>query len=172
MQLTWPAVAMSIAALAVAADAKSAPQGPPPATVQSLLSCRNIADGAQRLACFDRESGNVAQALSRRDLVMIDRQRATEAKKSLFGFSVPNFAGLLGGGDLNQIEGTVESAIENGDGGWTVRLADGSLWAQTDDTPVALPPRHGDKVVVKRGTLGSYWVKIASQPGFKAKRIG
>jgi hypothetical protein len=51
-------------------------------------------------------------------------------------------------------------------------LVDGSLWTQTDDTPVALPPRHGDKVIVKRGTLGSYFLRLGNQPGFKVKRIG
>jgi hypothetical protein len=61
---------------------------------------------------------------------------------------------------------------ENGDGSLVLRLADGSTWNQVDDTPVALPPRRGDKVTVKRGALGSYFVKLGSQPGFKAKRVG
>ena len=30
--------------------------------------------------------------------------------------------------------------------------------------------RKGDKVVIKRGTLGAYFVKVAGQPGYKAKR--
>jgi hypothetical protein len=144
----------------------------PPAIVQGLLACRSISDPAQRLACYDRQSGAVAQAIEKKDLVMIDRERATAAKRSLFGFSVPNFAGLLGGGELNQIEGTVAGATQNADGGWIIKLQDGSVWSQTDDTPVALEPRRGDKVVVKRGALGSYFVKVSGQPGFKAQRIG
>jgi hypothetical protein len=154
------------------ATAGDTPAGPPPAIVQGLLACRSITDPAQRLACYDRASGAVAQAIQKRDLVMIDRERATAAKRSLFGFSVPSFAGLLGGGDLSQIEGTVAGARQNADGGWTIQLADGSLWSQIDDTPVALEPRRGDKVVVKRGTLGSYYVRVGKQPGFKAKRVG
>jgi hypothetical protein len=143
-----------------------------PANVRALLACRSIADSSQRLACYDRESGAVAVAVEKKDLVVIDRAQATAAKKSLFGFSVPNFAGLLGGGDVTQIEGTVAGVSQNADGGWVIQLADGSVWSQTDDTPVALEPRRGDKVVVKRGTLGSYFVKLGNQPGFKAKRIG
>lgn len=154
------------------ADARDPAPAPPPAMVQSLLACRVIVDSAQRLACYDRASGAVAQALEKRELVVIDKERATQAKHSLFGFSVPSFAGLLGGGDLNQIESTVAAASPNGEGGWTIKLADGSVWTQTDDTPVALDPRRGDKVVVKRGTLGSYFLKLGSQPGFKARRIG
>ncbi len=105
--------------------------------------------------------------------MVIDKARANEAKRSLFGFSVPNFAGLFGGGDeVNQIESTVAGVGQNGDGGWTIKLADGSTWTQTDDSPIALEPRRGDKVVVRRGSLGSYFFRLGSQPGFKAKRVG
>ena len=95
-------VAALLAASAVAA--RNLPPAPPPAIVQGLLACRVIVDPAQRLACYDRQSGAVAQAIEKKDLVVIDKERATQAKHSLFGFSVPSFAGLLGGGDLNQIE--------------------------------------------------------------------
>lgn len=143
-----------------------------PAIVQSLLQCRAITDAAQRLACYDRQSNAIAAAIEKKDLVVIDKEKATQAKRSLFGFSVPSFAGLLGGGDVSQIEGTIVSATQNADGGWIIKLGDGSVWSQTDDTPVALEPRRGDKITVKRGALGSYFVKIGSQPGFKAKRVG
>lgn len=153
--------------------ARPAPETAPPAAVQSLLACRSIADAGQRLACYDKASQSFAEAVVKKEVVVIDKARANEAKKSLFGFSVPNFAGLFGGGDeVNQIESTVTAAFENGYEGWTVKLADGSTWQQTDGSPVALPPRRGDKVVVRRGTLGSYFVRIGSQPGFKAKRVG
>jgi hypothetical protein len=151
--------------------AKPMPAGNP-RSVQSLLDCRAIADSAQRLACYDKAAGTIAEAISKKDLVLIDKERATAAKRSLFGFSVPDFAGLLGGGDIQQIEGTVTGVGNNSDGGWTIRMSDGSLWTQTDDTPVALPPRHGDKVIVKRGTLGSYFLRLGNQPGFKVRRIG
>jgi hypothetical protein len=157
--------------LATSAATREPPAGPPPPIVQGLLACRAIADSAQRLACYDRASGAVAQAIEKHDLVVLDRERATAAKRSVFGFSTPGFAGLLGGGELSQIEGTVAGARQNADGGWTIQLADGSIWSQTDDTPVALEPRKGDKVTVKRGALGSYYVKLGSQPGFKARRI-
>ncbi len=152
-------------------SAKPMPAGTP-RNVQSLLDCRSIADSTQRLACYDKAAGAVAEAINRKDLVLIDKERATAAKRSLFGFSVPDFAGLLGGGDIKEIQGTVSGFTNNADGGLTIKLADGSVWTQTDDTPVALPPRRGDKVVVKRGTLGSYFLRLGSQPGFKVRRIG
>jgi hypothetical protein len=160
--------------LAAGAEAKPIPQSAPPAAVQSLLACRSITDSNQRLICYDKATQGFADAVGKREVVVIDKAKANEARRSLFGFSIPNFGALLGGGgdEISQIESTVAGVLENGDGGWTIKLADGSTWAQTDGTPVALPPRRGDKVVVKRGALGAYFVKLGSQPGFKAKRVG
>lgn len=162
------------AALATTAEARSDPTTGTPAAVQSLLACQAIADPGQRLSCFDKAAQGLSEAMTKKEVVVVDKARANEAKRSLFGFSVPNFSALFGGGDdqINQIESTVAAAFENGYDGWTIKLADGSTWQQTDGSPVALPPRKGDKVIVKRGTLGSYFVKLGSQPGFKAKRVG
>ncbi len=153
------------------AQRKGADSSARPAVVQSLLTCRALTDATARQACFDRTAAAVASAIETKELVMIDKAKANEVKRSLFGYSAPNFAGLLGGGDVKQIEGVVTSAFTNGDGGWTVKLADGSTWAQNDDTPIALPPRKGDKVTIKRGTLNSYFLRIGNQPGVKAHRI-
>jgi len=162
------------AALAVAANARSTPETGTPATIKSLLACQSVADPTQRLSCFDKAAQGLSDAMTKREVVVVDKVRANEAKRSLFGFSVPNFSALFGGGDeqVNQIESTVTGAFENGYEGWTVKLADGSTWQQTDGNPVALPPRKGDKAVVRRGAMGSYFLKLGSQPGFRAKRVG
>jgi hypothetical protein len=133
-----------------------------------------VTDSAQRLACYDRAAQGFADAMGKKEVVVIDKARANEARRSLFGFTIPNFGALLGGGgeEISQIESNVTDVVENGDGTLTLRLADGSTWSQIDDTPIALPPRRGDKIVVKRGALGAYFVKVGSQPGFKAKRVG
>jgi hypothetical protein len=112
--------------------------------------------------------------MGKKEVVVIDKARANEARRSLFGFSIPNFGALLGGGgdEISQIESTVQDVVEGPFGALTMKLADGSTWSQIDDTPVALPPRRGDKVIIRRGALGAYFVKLGSQPGFKAKRVG
>jgi hypothetical protein len=144
-----------------------------PANVQRLLGCRSIQDNAQRLACFDRETAAVDQAIARKDLVLIDRARATAAKRSLFGFSIPDFGGLFGGGDeVKEIASTVAAFSHRGYLGWTIRLADGSEWTQTDDAQLGLPPARGQKVVVHRGSFGAFFLRLNGQPGFKVKRVG
>jgi len=129
-------------------------------------------DSAQRLACYDRQVVVLEQAIAARNLVFVDKQKAEAAQRGLFGFATTGLAGLFGGGDIKQIESTVTGYTRNVDGGWIVRLADGSVWSQTDDAQLGLPPERGDKVVVKRGFGGSYFLQVGKQSGFRAKRIG
>lgn len=146
-----------------------------PAQIQQLLGCRSVPDAVQRLACFDRETAAMEQAVARKDLVFIDRERATAARRSLFGFSVPSFGGLFGSDEkdeVKQVDGVVVSAGRNADGGWIIRLGDNSVWTQTDDTPLALAPKPGHKVVVRRGALGTFRLSVNGQPGLKVKRTG
>ena len=175
MRLILPSLTLTAAAAILATPAVAARPAPrdaaPPAVMQSMLGCRGLTDSAARLACYDKAAATIAQAITTKELVMIDKAKASEVKRSLFGYSAPNFAGLLGGGDVTQIEGVVTSAFTNRDGGWTIKLADGSTWTQNDDSPIALPPRKGDKVTIRRGTLNSYFLRIGNQPGVKAHRI-
>lgn len=160
--------------LAGSAAARPAPNTGMPASVQQLLDCRGVGDSAKRLACYDRQAGVISQAIATRELVVIDKARANQAKRSLFGFSVPNFGGLFGSGsdDIKQIESTIVGISHNADGGWVLKLADGSVWSQVDDSSLGLPPKRGEKVIVKRGMMGSFYLELSKQPGFKAKRVG
>jgi hypothetical protein len=166
--------AILAAVMATGAGARSIPNTGTPQSMQQLIACRSIADSAQRLACYDRQATVVSQALASRELVVIDKARATAAKRSLFGFSIPDFGGLFGGGDsdINEIASTVTKARQDGYGAWTVSLADGSTWAQLDDSPLGLPPERGNKVVVHRGSFGAFFLRVAGQPGIRVKRIG
>jgi len=176
---SWASTSMvAIAGLAlVAGPAASAPrkvpEGPPPAQVTALLNCRNIADSAERLACYDKAAAAVGEAVAKRDIVVFDREGVKKTKRGLFGFSIPNL-GIFGDDseevEVKQIEGTITSTAFNADGGYVFRLADGSRWSQMDGKPFAIPPQSGDKVVVKKGVLGSYFLTVAGSPGVKVKR--
>jgi hypothetical protein len=157
-----------------AAEARSIPNTGTPQSVQQLIACRSITDSAQRLACYDRQSEAVGKALAAKELVVIDKARANQAKRSLFGFSIPDFGGLFGGGDddVKEIASTVTRASQDGYGAWIVTLADGSTWYQQDDAPLGLPPEKGNKVVVHRGSFGAFFLRVGGQPGIRVKRIG
>lgn len=166
-----------LAAMAMAgapAMARKIPEGPPPAQINSLLACQAITDQMQRLACFDRTVAEIGTAVANKDLVVFDREGVKRTKKGLFGFGIPNL-GIFGDEDdsveVKQIEGTIAGLSHNGDGGWVIRLEDGSRWTQVDTKPVFFDPRVGEKVVVKRGALTAFFMNIAGRPGFKVKRI-
>jgi hypothetical protein len=169
--LTGAALGLAVTA---GAEARTIPNTGTPQSVQQLIACRGIADAAQRLACFDKQTDALNQAIARKEVVVIDKQRATAAKRGLFGFSIPDFGGLFGGGDdeLKEISSTVTKARQDPYGAWTVTLADGSTWAQQDDAPLGLGPEKGDKVVVHRGSFGAFFLRVNGQPGIRVKRIG
>jgi hypothetical protein len=172
------AILMILAVIGMTVSAPAFARTPPrtgtPPQVQRLLGCAAIAASADRLACYDRETPGLSQALAKRDLVVIDRQTTTAAKRSLFGFSVPSFGGLFGGAEdeVKEIEQSVTGVGRNAEGGWSVRLADGSTWTQTDDVTIALPPRRGDKVKIRRRTLGAFSMSVNGQPGVRVRRTG
>ena len=91
------------------AEARSIPNTGTPQSVQQLIACRSITDSAQRLACYDRQAAAVEKGIATKELVVIDKARATQAKRSLFGFSIPNFGGLFGGAEdeVKEISSTV-----------------------------------------------------------------
>ncbi|MGN6058401.1 MAG: hypothetical protein ACTHOI_07435 [Sphingomicrobium sp.] len=155
-------------------EARSIPNTGTPQSVQQLIACRSIADSAQRLACYDRQSDALSTALAKKEVVVIDKARATAAKKSLFGFSIPNFGGIFGGNEdeVKEIASTVTRVSQDPYGAYVVTLADGSTWYQQDDAPLGLGPEKGDKIVVRRGSFGAFYLSINGQPGIRVKRIG
>lgn len=170
---TWSLIAFWIAILFHAPAIASPRSDASPADVKRLLDCRLIGNDAARLACFDKQSAIASSAIERHDLVFIDREQARAVRRDRFGLSSPDFGGLFGDSrdQINQISSSVTGATINGNGSLQVRLADGSVWVQTDDRTLE-DVRPGAKVVVKRGAMSSYWVAIEGIASFKAKRIG
>lgn len=167
------AMGLAVLLASAGASAKSPKETPPPPPqINELLTCRGIADSAQRLACYDKTAATIGDAVAKQELVVFDKQSVEKTKKGLFGFSIPNL-GIFGDdeGQINQIDGTIAGYGHNADGGYIFRLEDGSRWSQQDGKPIAIPPRNGDKVVIKRGALSSYILSLGKQPGVKVKRI-
>lgn len=153
-----------------ALDHKSAPQ-----VVERLFDCREIADPTERLACFDREVAVVEQATKSDDLVMADREQLSEARKGLFGFSIPKLRLFDRGSEeeraLDQIEGVIASTRSSATGKLVVTLEDGARWAQTDDTPIPGSVRAGDRITIKRAAVGSFLGKIGTKRAFRVQRL-
>lgn len=143
------------------------------ALIQGLAACRGVADEKARLACYDQASARLADAVESKELVVLDRQEINQTRRSLFGFSVPNIPLFRGeGGEQgSEMEATIAAASMVAGGMWQIRLEDGAIW-QTTESPLSLgDPRRGQKIVIKRGTLGNYFLRINGQRGVRGRRV-
>jgi hypothetical protein len=165
-------MALFVVVSAGQAGAKPPKVVPQAAPVARLLACQSLTDAVGRLACFDHEAAAMRGAISRRDLVVVDRDEIRRTRRSLFGLSLPNMA-VLGGDkeEISHIDSVLEGTSHNRDGGYVFRLEDDSRWTQVDDRPFALEPRKGEKVVVKRAAMGSFMLTVGHQPGVRVQRL-
>jgi hypothetical protein len=171
-------LACALAATAGIANAQERRELDPKATpqvVERLFACREIAEPTERLACFDREVAVVEQATSSDDLVIADREQISEARKGLFGFSIPKLRLFDRGSEkdeaLDQIEGVIASTRLSANGKLVVILEDGARWIQTDDTPIPGTVRPGDRIVIKRAAIGSFFARIGTKRSFRTQRL-
>lgn len=155
------------------AKEKATPAAAPP-VYQAVIDCRDIADSAQRLACFDRTVGVMASATAEKDLVVLDREAMRETRKGLFGFSLPKLK-LFGGGDederdeIKEIESSIAGLRSAKDGYPIFVLADGGNWKQTEGRNVY--PKVGDTIRIKRASLGSYMANVNKKAAVRVMRL-
>jgi hypothetical protein len=164
-------------ALALAQRGRDAPPARPQ-VFEALVRCRAITEDAARLACFDQAAAALQAAQERREVVMVDRQQVREGRRRLFGLTLPRIP-IFGGGDdddddqdaISTIESTASAVTTTGYGQYQVTLADNSVWVQVDNNMIAVPPRAGHRIVINRGALGSYMMRINNQPGIRVRRV-
>lgn len=173
--LAEPLIAAASAMLMLA-EAQPAQTAAPPAALNALLQCRTVADEAERLRCYDAAAVGFQAATTRGDVLVVDRQQVQRTRRRLFGLPLPDI-NIFGDGERaveqpKSVEGEIAGVSFNGErGGWVMTLKDGAVWAQTDNTPLALQPRVGQKVVVNRAALGSYMMRVNRQPGIRVRRV-
>jgi hypothetical protein len=170
IRLIVAVVALGLAGAAFAADE-------PPAAIKALSACRTIADNAQRLACYDREAGALVQSVERNETVVLDKQEVRKTKRSLFGFSLPKLPFFGGDKDpdkeepeFTQIETPIKTVRNIGYGKFRFTIDDGAQWETTEG--INAFPKPGEKVVIKKGLMGSYFIKFEGSRSVKGRRIG
>ena len=166
--------AAALAALIAATAAAAADE--PPAAIQALGACRAITDDARRLACYDREAGALLQSVEKKETVVLDKQAVTKTKRSLFGFSLPKLP-FFGDRDddkkeaeFQQIETPIVTVRSIGYGKFRFTIDDGALWETTEG--VNAFPKSGQKVVIKKGLMGGYFIRFEGARSVKGMRVG
>lgn len=142
-----------------------------PAIFQTVVDCRAIADQSARLACFDTAVAALARAQEEKQLVIADREQIREARRGLFGLSLPDLKLFSSDGDegISEITSTLRSARPGDSGKWILTLEDGARWAQTDSRSIGA--RAGDPVRIRRGAMGSFFANVDDAPAIRVKRL-
>jgi hypothetical protein len=156
--------------LLTAAAAGTAPANPQ--AVDALLGCRAIADATQRLACYDSATADLQSSVQTGEVVVIDRARAQAANREAFGLQLPSLGMLapsLTPDEIDSQTDTIAAVREVAEDRWVVTLTSGAVWRQTDGR-MRMPPKVGATVLLTKGALGGFFLKVGSQPAVKARR--
>ena len=172
------AVALLLCPIAASAAAPAQPN-PRPESFRKLMDCRQILGDADRLACFDAQASAVEAAEAREDLVVIDRAQVRQARRSLFGLTLPDFnlfdrekdVGKQELEEFTKIETTIKAANQNGAGRWVLVTAEGARWVQSENRELSRDPRPGQKIVIRRAALGSFLANIDGQIAIRVSRV-
>lgn len=141
-----------------------------PDPVQSLTACRAITASDARLACYDQAATALQTAREQKQIVVLDQAEVKKTRRSLFGFAMPRIKFLEGDGEPEpQIDTSIDWTRSLGNGKWAFRTVEGANW-QTTEASDALP-RTGDKLTIKRGAIGGYFVKFGKSRAVRAMRL-
>ena len=147
----------------------------PSPLVTALERCRAIPDPTQRLACYDGAAGSLVQAANTGQVTVVDRQQVQQARRSLFGFTMPKLPFLSGGDDdktSDRLDTTVKSVKALNNGRFQIVIAEGNaVWEITEPPLSFMPPLPGQKVSILRGPLGSYHLRVNGQVGVRGRRV-
>lgn len=147
------------------------------AIIAQVTNCRTIAAPDARLNCFDKAASALDEALSKKNIVVLDRQAVRDTRRSLFGFNLPRlpfFNDASSDGDeppeARRIDAVVASANPLRYDNWSIRLLDGALWQTTEAFRGYRDPKAGSTVTITRGALGGYMMQIDKQRAVRVAR--
>ncbi len=168
IRTTLLAIAVALAAQSAAAQADSEPN-----VIKALKACAAIKADGERLACYDKAAQSVTKAQETGEVIIIDKQSARAARRQAFGLDLPTLSILDRGADKAETEtlqATVKAARADAQGGLVVTLEDGAVWRQIDDRTLSKQPKPGETVEIRKAAMGSYLMKIGSQPAIRVRR--
>ncbi len=178
MTNTAPILGVMFLAFAVPAAAQSSPAPRPLESrhLTSIEACRSISADEARLACFDREAAALLSASRSGELSVVNRADMRTARRSLFGFALPKLPFFAGDKSADEVpdvlESTVGSARAIANGRYRIQIAAGdAVWETTESRINLSAPRAGEKIVISKGALGSYFLRFNGQNGVKGRRI-
>lgn len=137
-----------------------------------LRQCSGIEENDARLVCYDEQAGALLMAEESGEFRVVDREKAEETRKGLFGFSGIKLPFFDDGEDIDEIASTVTRVRSYGRDGWLLTIEDGAAVWRISNAPMRFQkPEPGDEIVIRRGALGSYFLRVDGQLGVKGRRV-
>ncbi len=128
--------------------------GPALADGAAILRCRQLAEPAQRMACYEAIVVPVAGAVAQ----TLPPVPAPPDPTKVGNFGLEVKSALVG------LPATMDSTIPGRFFGWgpndTITLANGQVWQISDDSRGAVSA-NDPRVTVRRGALGAFYLEIA-----------
>jgi hypothetical protein len=145
-----------------------------PPVFEELVNCRTIADAAERLACYDTKVAAIDEAEKKDELVLADKSAMKEARRGLFGFSIPKLKIFGNDGDEEEkfeLVAKIDSAYQANPGKWTIVLDSGARWVQIDTQVLRKNPARGMEIKIREAALGSYFANIDGARAIRMRRV-
>jgi hypothetical protein len=165
--LAAQALAVHAAQAAPAVDAKRA------AVVEAISDCRKQTEDAARLACYDKAADAFEQAQTKGDVVVVSREEVRQVHRQSFGFNMPSINIFSHGAKeapVDNLNFELASARQDPTGKWEFVTSEDTAWRQIDTTQLVNDPRHGDKLVIRRAMLSSFFCKVNNEPAVRCAR--
>lgn len=169
--------ATSLVAAPIAA-AEDKDDNPPPPIFQEVIDCKLLTDPTERLSCYDTKVSALETAQASKQVLIADRAQIKEAKRGLFGFSLPKIKLFSSGNDQEdeekfvELTTTVKSVSRNNRGFYVITLEEGdAVWEQTEKTRYSVRVKAGDEIRIKRAALSSFKANVNGGLALRVRRI-
>ena len=127
------------------------------------------------LLAMMRKSGNLPEAQKNNQIVVAGQDEVREARRGLFGLTLPRIklfgGGKGGGGQVDAITSKIKSVSRHRTKKWVITLDDNAVWRQTDAVLLRRSPKAGNDVVLERKAMGRYTAKINGQSPMTVIRV-
>jgi hypothetical protein len=133
--------------------------------IADLARCKVQTDETARLRCYDVAVAALDDASRKGEVIVVNRDDVRKTRRSLFGFNLPKLP-FFGGDDsqdeeAEEVDVTIRSFHTTDYGKYVIDFDDGSRWQTTESRP--LRPRAGDKVTIKKASMGSYFLRVGGR---------
>jgi hypothetical protein len=144
--------------------------------LSALAACRGQSDAARRLACYDSTAAALLKAREAGDVQVVNRGELREVRRNLFGFGLPRLPLFRGDRSQEEADDLLQTKITNwrpiGYGKYRIVVEGGAVWETTEASEAIDPPAAGQPLIIRKGSLGSYVLRINNQRGVRGRRIG